>query len=208
MPTDLDMRGQIRAARNAEKAQAEQAALTHLLAHRFVEASQCVIDYESKQVVQRGVGMDWKKVDPAGYAATLKAICGGRPKILARLSDVDIGVLAIGAAMMELWGTNRCDKWLPPNFKIDGQMDTNAAACMLVFFAQHRAAVESYKASGGVKYVEVSICEDSCEPCKEFSGKKYSLDNVPELPHPACTHSMGCRCIPLPIVSFESEKAS
>jgi hypothetical protein len=133
----------------------------------------------------------------------LKSICIGRPRILARLTEVEIGVLAIGAAMMELWGTNRCDKWLPPNLKINIHMDTNAAARMLVFFAQHRARIEDYKTSDSVKCVKVSTCDDSCVACKELAGKTYSLDNIPELPHPACTHSMGCRCIPLALVDFD-----
>jgi hypothetical protein len=75
----LELAKQIRAERNAEKEQAEQEALTHLLAHRFLEASRCAINYEAKQVFQRGVGIDWKKVDPAGYAKhSRQSVAAGR----------------------------------------------------------------------------------------------------------------------------------
>jgi hypothetical protein len=202
--TGMELANQIRAALNAEKEQAEQDALIHLLARRFVEAGQCVINYESKQVFQRGVGIDWKKVDPARYATTLKAICGGRPKILSRLSDLHIHILAIGAAMMELWGTGSCDKWLPPGFHIDLHMDNSAAARMILFFAQNRFAIDDYRRSGVVEYVEVSGAGDPscCDACRKIL-RKYTFDDVPEIPHVDCTNPMGCRCCILGVTRLD-----
>ncbi len=193
--TGMELAKQIRAERDAEKEQAEQKALTHLLAHRFIEASRCVINYESKQVFRRGVGIDWKKIDPAGYATTLKAICSGKPKILSRLSDLQIHILAIGAAMMELWGTSSCDKWLPPDLHIDLHMDNSAAARMILFFAQNRFKIDDYRRSGVVEYVEVSGAGDlsCCDACRKIL-RKYKFDDVPEIPHIDCTNPVGCRC--------------
>ena len=188
-----------------DKEQTQQRTLTHLLARRFLEASQCMVEYEAKQVRPRGLGTDWKKVNPAGYAHFIEAIWNGRPKILSRLSDAEIRVLAIGAAMMELWGTNICDKWLPPNFHTDLQLSNSTAARMLLFFAQSRAALEGYRSSGVVNYVVVLGSGDSCDACKKIIGN-YSLDDVPELPHPECTHAMGCRCSAAPGVVFGDEQ--
>jgi hypothetical protein len=191
----MELAKQIRAERNAEKEQAEQEALNHLLARRFVEASQCVISYKAKQEFLRTAKTELKEVDPVGYAATLKGICSGMPKILSRLSDLQIHILAIGAAMMELWGTNRCDKWLPPDFHIDLHMDNSTAARMILFFAQNRFKIDDYRSSGVVEYVEVSGAGDSscCDACRKILGR-YTFDDVPEIPHVDCTNPMGCRC--------------
>ena len=141
------------------------------------------------------MGIDWKKVDPARYATTLKAICSGKPKILSRLSDLQIHILAIGAAMMELWGTSSCDKWLPPDLHIDLHMDNSAAARMILFFAQNRFAIDDYRRSGVVEYVEVSVRETppAATLAGRFSGSTHLMMS-PRYRTSIARIQWGCRC--------------
>ena len=70
---------------------------------------------------------------------------------------------------------------------------------MFSFYALHHVNIVNYKQSGVVKQVEIFATQDSCDACKKISGKRFSLDQVLELPYEHCTHEMGCRCTLLPI---------
>ena len=104
--------------------------------------------------------------------------------------------MRIAAAMMELWGTNTAIRWVPNDFETGIPLDSDAASRMFVFHANHRRNIEGYK-EAGVKTVEVSSIRDSntCAACKKISGKKFTLNNVPELPYAKCTCDIGCRCM-------------
>jgi len=64
---------------------------------------------------------------------------------------------------------------------------------MILFFAQNLLTIDDYRKNGVVEYVEVSGSGESCEACKKIL-RKYTFDDVPEIPHANCTHPMGCRC--------------
>ena len=99
------------------------------------------------------------------------------------------------SAMMQLWGTNMAWHWLPDGFETGIQLDSDAASRMSVFHATHLRNMAGYK-EARVKTVEVSSVDDgvTCSECRKISGKKYKLENVPELPYAKCTCEIGCRC--------------
>jgi hypothetical protein len=142
-----------------------------------------------------------------GGAATSKAlivrIMHSSPTILRSVPPTALHILRIGAAMMELWGTNRCAQWMPQRLKRDLAMDADAAARMVNFSAQHFAHVADYQ---GAEQVEWNAAPDSCRECAAMNGRRFPPTNVPELPYERCTHHMGCRCLWLPIVTFDSER--
>ena len=183
----------------AKRSKVEQQVLDYLQQRKFKEASITVASYEAEQVFPRGIGIGWKHYNPARDMAMLNIIFSGKPRILASLSDSHLDKLRLVAGMMYLWGTNQCKEWLPPNFETDLAMDNDAAARMFVFYASHQISLADYKRSGVVKQVEISATQDSCNACKRIAGKRYKLNEVPELPYEHCMHQMGCRCTLLPI---------
>ena len=185
--------------KKAKRKKVEQQVMEYLRQRKFKEASLAVAAYEAEQVFPRGIGIDWKHHNPAQNIAMLNAIFGSKPKILARLSESQSEALRLVAGMMYLWGTNQSKEWLSPDLKTNLAIDNNAAARMFLFHATHRVNIANYRQSGVVKQVKISAAQDSCNACKKISGKRFKLNEVPELPYEHCTHEMGCRCILLPI---------
>lgn len=177
----------------------EQQVMEYLRQRKFKDASIAVASYEAEQVFPRGIGVDWKHHNPAPDIAMLNAIFGNKPKILARLNDSQSNALRLAAGMMYLWGTNQCKEWLPPDFETELAIDNEAAARMFLFHAINRVNIANYKRSGVVKQVEILAAQDSCDACKNISGKRFKLSEAPELPYEHCTHEMGCRCTLLAI---------
>jgi len=183
----------------AQRRNVEQQVMGYLRQRKFKDASIAVAAYEAQQVFPRGIGIDWHHHDPAHDIAMLNAIFDGKPKILARLNESQSDTLRLVAGMMYLWGTNQGKEWLPPDFETELAIDNDAAARMFLFHATHRVNIANYKRSGVVKQVEILAAQDSCDECKKISGKRFKLNDVPELPYEHCTHEMGCRCTLLPI---------
>ena len=55
---------------------------------------------------------------------------------------------------------------------------------------------EGIKNAGILKDIEISVCDDSCEKCRQYKGRKFSLDEIKEkelLPITDCENGW-CRC--------------
>ncbi|MGD0854449.1 MAG: SAP domain-containing protein [Dehalococcoidia bacterium] len=187
-------------AEKEKRSNVEKQVIEYLRQRRFREASLTVAAYESEQVFSRGMGVDWRHYNPSHDIERLETIFRSKPKIVAQLRDEKLEALRIGAAMMELWGTNTAMKWLPDNFETGLSIDNDAAARMFLFQAGNQAQLESYRKEGVSPYVEILATSESCDSCKRLEGKRYKLSNAPELPNPHCTHKLGCRCVYLPCV--------
>ncbi len=185
----------------------EQQILENFRKRRFREASVMMASYESEQVFPRDLGVDWKQHNPARDIEMLELIFSGKPKILARLNNEQLDTLRFAAGMMILWGTNKGNKWLPPDFKTGIEMDVDTAARMLLFYASHIKNLNHYKQNKDViKQVQISAAGDSsCDACKNISSKIFKLNDVPELPYEHCTHEKGCRCEIIPITKSWKE---
>jgi hypothetical protein len=169
--------------------------LSFLKKHEFSKAVRVVVDFERSQVFPRGLGINWNTYSGESDIEALRAIFGGKPGILKDIDEGCLDSLRLGAAMMQLWGTNSARPWLPEDFETGSHLDADAAARMFVFHTSHLRNMDQYK-KAGVKTVEVLGAGDdnTCPACQEISGKKYKLDKVPELPNPNCTCEIGCRC--------------
>jgi hypothetical protein len=51
-----------------------------------------------------------------------------------------------------------------------------------------------------VSAVRVSVTYDACSYCYELLST-YPKESVPSLPHPGCSHELGCRCFYEPILA-------
>ena len=182
------------ALKKSNRVQVEQQVMEYLKKRKFKKACLIVAAYESNQVFPRGIGIDWKRYNPDQKIEDLKFIFSNKPNIMANLRDEKLEVLRVAAAMMELWGENKAQKWLPAKFETGLPFDNDAAAMRMLSSVSYKDRIENFRMCG-FKYVEVFAAEDSCDACKKLEGKIYKINEVPELPYEYCTHKKGCRCI-------------
>jgi len=163
---------------------------------RFDRAAKTVAQFEAGQVFPRGLGIDWSQGDdPAGNVAELEAIFGGVPKILSRASPGELEALRVAAAASLLWGDANEARWLPEGFATATGLEPDVAVRMFICYASHKRNVERMR--GVVRTVKVSTVSDhaTCDACRKLNGRTFTLAQVPELPHAACTSATGCRCL-------------
>lgn len=186
------------------RAAAEASAVNQLRARDFRGASLTVSAYESVQVFPRGIGIDWSNPNTFRDVALLTAIFELRPRILDGLAEGEWEPLRVAAGMMALWGTNSVKGWLPESFVGVPKFDADTAGRMLLFAANHNQRLDEYRGlsrSGiGIKGFEICVVPDSCPECKRLAGKRYRLNELPDLPYSACTHHYGCRCMAMPVL--------
>ena len=162
----------------------------------FVKAAKLVAAYEASQVFPRGVGMDWGSKRAIGQSVeVVKDIYGKPPGILNGVDRSRLQALQDAAAMMSLWGTSKVTQWLPAEYETGIHLGPEASVRMLVFHAYHLRNMKRLRQSSA-KTVEVLGVGDSksCSACRKMAGKKFKLKDVPEIPCPACSSEMGCRC--------------
>jgi hypothetical protein len=182
---------------------AEQEILSLLMGEEFLEAVCVVAQYEATQVFARGIGIDWKNYDGTSDVESLGVIFNTTPAILKGIEENQLRQLRPAAGMMLLWGTNNARHWLPEGFETGIHLDGDTACRMLVFHAYHLRHIKEYKELGcRTAKVEILGAGDdaTCSECRKINGKKYRIENVPELPYAKCTSEFGCRCTVLPVV--------
>jgi hypothetical protein len=81
------------------------------------------------------------------------------------------------------------------------RFDFEVASRMLLFNAHHKRNISQAR-SALLREVELlSVGDDqSCEPCKRFAGKKFMLDQAPDLPNRDCESVYGCRCTVIGVI--------
>ena len=162
--------------------------------------------FEAKQVFPRGLGINWINYDPDDDVEFLNLIFKSRPKILSGVTNEDLKALRVGASMMHLWGVNSAKKWMPSGLSLNLRFDNDTAVRMVLFHVSCKNNIAQYKKNHDIiKLVKIIPCGDSCDECKKFIGKRFPLNNVPELPHENCTHKYGCRCVASPVIDSWSD---
>ncbi|MEA4909561.1 MAG: hypothetical protein VB089_18210 [Anaerolineaceae bacterium] len=67
-------------------------------------------------------------------------------------------------------------------------------------FSTTAVALKNFRENKRVTGVRISVDANCCPACREAQGA-YSLDDVPTLPIPGCSHTNGCRCFYDPILN-------
>lgn len=188
--------------RDNERKQAEGDTLAFLAAQDFVSASRRVAQYEAAQVFSRGLGIDWANHNPATDVAVLETIYSRVPGILKGLNPTALPALRTGAAMSYLWGTGRSSPWMPADLVTGCRLDAETCARMFIFFGYSRRTLdEFFKNSYGVVHgAELLAAPDACPTCATLNGARFPPGEVPEIPHPDCTSTKGCRCTLLAVL--------
>lgn len=181
------------------RAEAERQVGTAIAARDFERAARIVGDYEKKQPSPRGIGVDWQNYDARMDVRMLSVIYSVVPGILRNVRSEAIAQLRFAAAMQLLWGESK-RRWLPRELSTGIHINADAAARMFVFFARNRAQLEEYLgpfAYNRLMPTAVSVVGDprTCLSCAALTGRVFPPGSTPELPHPECTSSDGCRCL-------------
>ncbi len=190
---------------NRRREENEYLVVNALKEREFVKAIREMVKFEASQIIPRGMGIDWKNYNLEQIdVEILTNIFKNKPKILSDVDDDKSEVLRIGASMMHLYGAAAADKWFPTNFETKSRFDNNTAARMLLFhveFLREKNDINNSIKSGiaTIKKIAIIAANDSCEECKVMANKKYTLNNIPELPYEKCTCDLGCRCCISPV---------
>ncbi len=190
-----------KAAADGYRAQAVQAVLTALRARNLMEACRIIFDFESKQPLPRGIGVDWSRTDYSRELGMLEEIfsqpAGNEEELLA-------------AAQAVLWGTSPTaflqKRSEPRRRKTPEEKAVELKAQQKAMRASQRETLRSYKANRDVLVgMSILAAGSSCEHCKSME-EDYTFENVPTLPHDGCTHPMGCRCCYAPLTSLSERR--
>jgi len=129
----------------------------------------------------------WRNYDPAIDMPLYQHIFTCLPPFLPNMSDEDLKKARIGAAMIELGGEPNGKQWVEPRLIFAAHLILKHA----IFLTTKN---QYFEGEMKLPYAEIIGCKDSCEACKQLHGRTYTPEQIPDLPHPACTHSKGCRC--------------
>ncbi len=124
----------------------------------------------------------------------LKLTFSTTPKILSGVSEETLEHLRIAAGMAFL---GLGSKWLPEDFEAVRAMGSDAAVAMIIAAVQSGLNLAAWRKSGLVRSVKILGTQDpgSCPACLAVRNRVYAMQEVPELPIPACTSDCGCRCV-------------
>jgi len=194
---------------NEKQEVAEKKTYEFLKQQEFIEAIRVMVQYESLQVFPRGLGIDWNTYEStslfAGMVDALKAIFKSTPAILQAkdFEESQLKQIRLAAGMMRIWGARTAQRWMPQGVDKTTLDAWDIASRMLDFHAYSLGMIQSFK-EVGVRNVEVSgIADDrQCPECKKIDGKRFKLEDAPELPYVKCTCEMGCRCLLIPEDKF------
>lgn len=187
----------------AKRDSAEREVFNLLDQENFSKAVNVLVQYEASQVFPRGLGIDWKKYDETSDVESLKMIFKSTPTILKQIEENRLRQLRLASGMMHLWGAKTIRPWLPDGFDTGIRLDGDTACRMFVFYASHLRNIKTYK-EAGVRTVEIIGAGDqsTCPECQKINGKKYRIDDVPEIPYAKCTCETGCRCTIVGVFNF------
>jgi len=183
-------------AEKAAEAQAHDTAFSALRNGRVREAVEAIVAHERTRLFPRGLGIDWHREGIGERMADrAAAILRATPGILREVPEHELERLRPVAAMLELTGESRSKPWLPVDLVGHPRLDTETVVRMIHFHGSNTARLQGLR-EAGYKQVDVMTCGSaSCPACQAMDGKTFTIDRVPELPHPGCTHEMGCRCM-------------
>lgn len=135
------------------------------------------------------------------HAEILRAVAVSRPGILRSIPEAQLPLLRLATALTHLFGRAARDV-LPTGFAAGSHLDDEVAARMMSFYVGRERERERRADADFFSHVKILACDDerTCAACKQLAKRTYARAEVPELPFPACTSPMGCRCSALPVL--------
>jgi hypothetical protein len=178
------------------------------LAEEFLEREQrmkrALLEYLQKGDCEAAVREVCNYKDALGFPTTqwfpdrprlddVRSALSANPRILASVSEGTLRQLRLAAAkaFLGLWS-----KWYLDDMETDLKMSNEVAVNMMVSSVQNGRNV-AHMRLGEIKRVKIlgTNLDDSCEACETLRNRVWPIDEIPELPHAACTSKCGCRCV-------------
>ena len=135
--------------------------------------------------------------DAPSLVAEIDYVLTRTPQILADCPDDILGPIRIAAGLMLLaGGAHRIRRFIATNADYNYRYKAESVAHLLSSHSSYllrRASITNTR----IKTVQVlnSDLPDVCSVCLEISQRRFTVADVPELPHSDCTHPDGCRCV-------------
>jgi hypothetical protein len=178
--------------RAAEKLKVQLKTADLLDAHDFEGAVKAVCEYEASQVFQRGIGVDWSS-GTVGLK-DVRGIYSAKKRFMSKVSAEDLANIRLIAALDRLWGEEV--QIIPDRTAVirGCKYNIGIAARQLQFHHSAIPGVDNLRDFALPFEVEYMAPPDECAACLARNGKRYSIDEIPELPSDDCTCENGCRC--------------
>lgn len=188
---------QFLAKQEEEKTRAERDSIAALEAENYPLACKVFADFHAKQVFRHGLNFDLGVPDPS-RSRRLELIASATPRIISNIRNDALPHVRRAAQIMELWGREVAEKWLPSGLETGVRLDAMAAANMISSYVYNIIRLSGIEDIAlFLKGVRVSGIGDEshCRECAALEGKMFALDELPELPYEHCTSEHGCRCV-------------
>jgi hypothetical protein len=198
-----------------EKATAMAKAREALAVRMTSEALTVRRQYENRLPLGKA---DWTGPEPQpSHSALTRQIFFLEHSMLNGLSPATVDWLKHYAAEQHLWGAY----WRLPAEEVPADVQAELAqpgvmdgvegafwkAQQLGLYVDNQETWRRCKGGDHVRRIEIAGPNDeyTCEECKKVLGKEFLVARVPELPHPGCTSSRGCRCRYEPVLETIEE---
>ena len=156
-------------------------------------AVKLVCEYEARQVFQRGMGVNWTSGTEG--LPVVKSIYSAQKAFLHAVSPGDLANIRLVAALDFLWGEEVT--FIPDRDRpVRGcRYSLGIAARQLQFHHNHGPGSKNIEKIPDYFEAEyLAPHEGECPACQARNGKKFPLNQLPELPSEDCTCELGCRC--------------
>ncbi|HEV2396066.1 MAG TPA: SAP domain-containing protein [Candidatus Sulfotelmatobacter sp.] len=160
-------------------------------------------DYESAilqyQGIENDLGFPKWEFERAPSPAFIELVMTVNPRILAGCSDEVLAKLRCAMALQCIAGRH-APRDLLAGLNTGIRLDAETAARMIFFLARHTEDTRQWRELD-IKFVTHFAAVGSCPTCTTLNGKKWSIDEAPELPSAECSNDdLGCRCLYQPVI--------
>ena len=141
---------------------------------------------QAKGSFEKEVGFPRWEFESEPDLEDLRRLATARPTALSSRSPTELQELRVAAGLAMLG--------LDPNSSVSVEDKRDIGT--LLSFASVQRNLEFWRRSGVVTGARILGSSDGpCSECKKLHDIVWSLDQVPEIPNPKCTSSLGCRCV-------------
>lgn len=141
--------------------------------------------------------------EPENYREKLLTLLlSANPQILSDFGAQDLESLRLSAAMWQIGFSGKYLE-LPLNGYIgNARFSIETSRRMVVFYAINKMKIDQFKNLDAK--ITCSIIGGLCQIGQSMNGKKFSLNEIPELPYKDCQDTFrGCTCSVKPGINFE-----
>jgi hypothetical protein len=184
---------QLAAVFETRKKEAQRNAIAAIEAKDYAHA---ILQY---QALENDLGFPKWEFERAPNPAFIDLVMIVKPRILGGCSDEVLARLRCAMALQCIAGRH-APRGMLAGFGTGIQLDAETAARMIFFLARHTEDIHQWRELG-IKFVAHFAGAGSCPTCTALNGRKWSIDEAPELPSEECSsNDLGCRCLYQPVI--------